>query len=740
MIVEQDENMQMELLTPLTANFMPETSYWNELDENDEAWDYEYDGLPLDGTDLVQYKDAIQEMVDKENSFGSEDGKPCNLMQYFDGSPAIKEKVESAVVSVKEVNDVLYGCVTLQLKDHLQSDEMPELCDYITGQYSDGWGEGFEQRDIPVEAGTLNVHFWQYGKDFRFLVASEIQAPAEERKAEETVRRPKMKLLGHDGNIFSIMGDARRLLVRNGQSKEAELQKTGNEQRVMKYLKVFDHIKQYSIQSEISSLPGMARNRMQYKAQIIFLPYLPDPELVKDFEYVQDKQELVWDFAKRAPEKLKKQVFLLLNYILENLYRDDPKERRVRFLLPLHWLYDFCVDEDIEDLERLELSQINQFEKIVEQKVVNVKNSMQIIDNSRKILFLAASEIHWHANVWYMERFHLSEDRLNPISPVQRLSFIEVTNQKNRELLQEYAKYHVGIGGLTIANIRAQLYEVKKLLEYFNDEISICQVDENQLDGYFREQEEKDTKDDTFNKRIVCYLKFYQFLNVRGYIKEIPFQPEYYLKKTYPEHHDRTVEEEVYMEILHKLYLFPQVPKLIFLHLWCTGLRISEVCTLKGDAYYWDGEDAWLKVYQIKMKADKMIPIPFMLYMVMRKYIEKNHIRPKDYIFKGKNGGAYRVATFRKEFQYHCTKNQIADGEYIFKTHDYRHTLATRFYDDGVSIQTIRDYLGHFSEEMTKQYVDFMPKRIEKASDAYFKKPGNDLASAITVKKRGDKK
>ena len=85
-------------------------------------------------------------------------------------------------------------------------------------------------------------------------------------------------------------------------------------------------------------------------------------------------------------------------------------------------------------------------------------------------------------------------------------------------------------------------------------------------------------------------------------------------------------------------------------------------------------------------------------------------------------------------------KNQIADGEYIFKTHDYRHTLATRFYDDEVSIQTIRDYLGHFSEDMTKQYVDFMPKRIEKASNTYFEKPGNNLAEAITIKKRGDKK
>lgn len=349
-------------------------------------------------------------------------------------------------------------------------------------------------------------------------------------------------------------------------------------------------------------------------------------------------------------------------------------------------------------------------------------------------------EIHWHANVWYMERFHLSEDRLNPSNPVQRLSFIEVTNKKNRELLQEYAKYHVGIGGLTIANIRGQLYEVKRLLEYFKEEESICQVDENQLDDYFRKLEEKDTKDDTFNKRIVHYIKFYQFLNVRGYMKEIPFKPEYYLKKTYPEHHDRTVEEKVYMEILHKLYAFPLVPRLIFLHLWCTGLRISEVCTLKGDAYYWDGEDAWLKVYQIKMKADKMIPIPLVMYRIMRKYIEREHIRPKDYIFKGKDGGAYRGTTFRQEFQQYCDKNGIADGSYIFKTHDYRHTLATQFYDEDVSIQTIRDYLGHFSEEMTKQYVDFMPKRIEKASDTYFKKPENDLASTIKAKKRGERK
>lgn len=111
---------------------------------------------------------------------------------------------------------------------------------------------------------------------------------------------------------------------------------------------------------------------------------------------------------------------------------------------------------------------------------------MQIVDNSRRLLFLAALEIHWYANVWYMERFHLAEDRLNPSNPVLRLTFIDVENRKNREILQKYAQYHVGIGNLTIGNIRQQLYEIKRLMQYFDAEESICEVDTKKLDSYFK--------------------------------------------------------------------------------------------------------------------------------------------------------------------------------------------------------------------------------------------------------------
>lgn len=76
-----------------------------------------------------------------------------------------------------------------------------------------------------------------------------------------------------------------------------------------------------------------------------------------------------------------------------------------------------------------------------------------------------------------------------------------------------------------------------------------------------------------------------------------------------------------------------------------------------------------------------------------------------------------------------CRENKIANGEYLFQSHDYRHTVATMFYDSHVSLQSIRDYLGHTYEEMTRQYIDYMPQRIAKANDEFFEMQGSSLAS-----------
>ena len=197
--------MQMKFYSPLTADFFP-----NEPDYEDEFYD-EYEGYPMDGHDLLQYADAVDEAVKKDIADFNGD-----LMQYYHEDDSVRSKVVSVVPSVEIHGNKLCGCLNVELRESLNEGEQAVLCDYISGQYSDGWGEGFEQRDICVEDGTLAVHFWQED-GFEMTPEREMQQESATREI-----RPKMKLIGQDGNIFAIMGRASRLLKNAGQRDKAK--------------------------------------------------------------------------------------------------------------------------------------------------------------------------------------------------------------------------------------------------------------------------------------------------------------------------------------------------------------------------------------------------------------------------------------------------------------------------------------------------------------------------------------
>jgi len=197
--------LQMKFYSPLTADFFP-----NEPDYEDEFYD-EYEGYPQDGHELLEYETAIRDAV--ENDTRDFDG---DLMQYYHEDDSVRNKVVTAVPSVEVHGNKLCGCLNVELKEALLDDEQTVLCNYISGQYSDGWGEGFEQRDIRVDDGTLAVHFWQ--EDGFKMTPSFEKIP----KPEKNSLRPKMQLIGQDGNIFAIMGRASRLLKNAGQCDKAK--------------------------------------------------------------------------------------------------------------------------------------------------------------------------------------------------------------------------------------------------------------------------------------------------------------------------------------------------------------------------------------------------------------------------------------------------------------------------------------------------------------------------------------
>ena len=127
----------LKLYMPLTAD----------LYERNEYGDLDDSSTLLEGSELV--KNRMPEETER------------GIMHWYDEADSVDRKVRSAVFTVEERDRQLWGVAECRVAGELSQEELSALKEYITGQASDGWCEGFEQREISVDdGGELYVHFW----------------------------------------------------------------------------------------------------------------------------------------------------------------------------------------------------------------------------------------------------------------------------------------------------------------------------------------------------------------------------------------------------------------------------------------------------------------------------------------------------------------------------------------------------------------------------------------------------
>lgn len=167
-----------------------------------------------DGYDLLGYQDQIREAIRRQEKYAG-----ANLMEYYDQTDSVKAKVKYLEIAVAEQDRELKGCAVATITEPLNPKELAALKEYLTGQYADGWGEGFEQQAISIDEGELYVHFWQWDQ-FQIEVLQELKLPEQ---AEKKVR-PVMHidLGGQEGNIFFVEGKAGLVLCQAGREKEVD--------------------------------------------------------------------------------------------------------------------------------------------------------------------------------------------------------------------------------------------------------------------------------------------------------------------------------------------------------------------------------------------------------------------------------------------------------------------------------------------------------------------------------------
>lgn len=120
----------------------------------------------------IEYLQDLREAID-ESQFPEEGER--GLMQYYDGDPEIERKVQFYYPEVTTRNGVLIGAVKLRLSEMLSREELEKLKEAITGQLSDGWGEGFEQHPVHTRNGNLYVSFWNGDGDWELIEDRNLQ-------------------------------------------------------------------------------------------------------------------------------------------------------------------------------------------------------------------------------------------------------------------------------------------------------------------------------------------------------------------------------------------------------------------------------------------------------------------------------------------------------------------------------------------------------------------------------------
>lgn len=107
------------------------------------------------------------------------------MMRYYDEDDGVNRKVQSYTFTAEVRERKLWGVAECEVLGTLEPGELEKLKETISGQASDGFGEGFEQRAIQALDGEIYAHLWSPDSDWSIRTEQELFGPRLDRYEEQ---------------------------------------------------------------------------------------------------------------------------------------------------------------------------------------------------------------------------------------------------------------------------------------------------------------------------------------------------------------------------------------------------------------------------------------------------------------------------------------------------------------------------------------------------------------------------
>lgn len=322
-------------------------------------------------------------------------------------------------------------------------------------------------------------------------------------------------------------------------------------------------------------------------------------------------------------------------------------------------------------------------------------------------------------HIMYLKNYPIAPERMGPKN-IHTLNFNKIKDPFNRKMAETWVTALIMESNLALNTIATKLKHITYALNHYDKNCGLWTDDDVRI--CFNDILSMPIADITKQNRISAITSFFTYLAENKLIllsSAWLLSTEINLKIT-PNYKKTAPSEYVVSQLFNALEYADDLVLISFLILYTTGMRISELQSLKKDCLDIRDNATFIKYYQFKMKKEVSNVIPPNLVTMIQNYIS-SHPKKTEYLFENNFGQKIGIQVFRRRiddfFKKQGVKNE--DGTpYHFRAHSLRHLMAVRMHRYKIPYRYIQEQLHHDAPNMTLFYIEYMDnERIKKMTN-----------------------